>query len=162
MFNKKANSEGGGPDGMAAPSSSGAPSHSTTPSSSPAAGKSEPSSTGASHGGSASGSASGAATVLAEGCSFQGKADVSGTLRVEGKAEGELKASDSLVVGKTGDVQADVTTRHAVLNGRFRGKITASDRAELQTGSDVEADIKAKNMVMEDGVQFRGNLQIGS
>ncbi len=105
--------------------------------------------------------AGGAATVLAEGSKFTGKADVTGTFRIEGKAEGNLKAAESLVVGKTGDVKADVKTRRAVLNGKFRGKIEASDRVELQAGSDVEADLNAKNMVMEDGVSFRGNLKIG-
>ncbi len=160
MFNKKANSERGeGPDEMAAPSSSGASSHSAAPSASTPAGNTEPKATKTPS--SSPASSGGSGTVLAEGCRFEGKADVSGTLRVEGRAKGDLKASDRLVVGKTGDVQAEVTTRHAVVNGRFRGKIAASDRAELQAGSDIEADIKAKNMVMEDGVQYRGNLEIG-
>ena len=155
MFNKKANTERGeSPDGTA-PSSPGTSSTPATPSGpSPGTGSNAPSaSTGP--------PAGGAGTVLAEGSRFKGTADVAGTFRIEGRAEGDLKASEGVVVGKTGNVEADVTTRHAVLNGRFRGKINASDRAELQAGSDVEADVKAKNMVMEDGVQFRGNLQIG-
>ena len=103
----------------------------------------------------------GASTVLAEGSRFTGNANVAGTFRVEGNADGDIEAVDSFVVGKTGDVQAKVITRRAVLNGKFRGKIEASDRIELQSGSRVEADIKARNMVMEDGVQFRGDCQIG-
>jgi cytoskeletal protein CcmA (bactofilin family) len=103
----------------------------------------------------------GAATVLAEGAKFTGTAEVAGTLRVEGTAEGTIRAGESLVVGKSGDVQADVKTRRAVLNGRFRGKIEAEDRVEVQTGCDVEGEIQAKNMVMEDGLRFRGQVQIG-
>ncbi len=103
----------------------------------------------------------GAATILAEGAKFVGTSNVSGTYRVEGVAEGEIQASESLVVGKTGNVQAKVKTPRAVLNGKFDGKIDASDRVELQAGSRVQGDIKAKNMVMEDGVSFQGNCQIG-
>ena len=105
--------------------------------------------------------ARGAATVLAEGAKFVGTSNVSGTYRIEGVAEGEIHASESLVVGKTGNVQAKVKTPRAVLNGRFQGKVEASDRVELQAGSRVQGDIKAKNMVMEDGVSFEGNCQIG-
>ena len=104
---------------------------------------------------------SGASTLLAEGCKFDGKAKVAGTLRVEGVAEGEIEATESVVVGKSGNVHADVKTRRAVLNGRFEGKIDAEDCVEMQSGSNVEAEIHARNMVMEDGVQFEGNCKIG-
>ena len=105
--------------------------------------------------------AAGAATFFAEGTSFSGKANITGTMRIEGKADGELEATDSIVVGRTGLVQANLKTRRAVLNGRFQGKIHATDRVEMQSGSRVEADVQAKNMVMEDGVQYTGNCKIG-
>lgn len=103
----------------------------------------------------------GASTVLAEGSKFVGTTQISGTFRIEGHCEGDIKADDCIVIGKTGDVEANATSRRAVLNGKFHGKIEASERVELQSGSRVEADIHAKHMVMEDGVQFRGNCQIG-
>jgi cytoskeletal protein CcmA (bactofilin family) len=105
--------------------------------------------------------AASAGTFLAEGTSFTGKANIAGTMRIEGKADGELEATESIVVGRTGLVQANLKTRRAVVNGRFQGKIHATDRVEMQSGSRVEADVHAKHMVMEDGVQFRGNCQIG-
>ncbi|MBZ0267217.1 polymer-forming cytoskeletal protein [bacterium] len=116
--------------------------------------QSNPSASAASHAG-------GASTLLADGCSFEGKAEVAGTLRIEGVADGEIHASDSVVIGKSGKVDAQVHTRRAVLNGRFRGKIEAEDCVEMQSGSNVEAEIHARNMVMEDGVQFEGNCKIG-
>ena len=105
--------------------------------------------------------AGGAATVLAEGARFVGKAKVSGTFRVEGNAEGEIEAAEALVVGSTGHVQAQAQARRAVVNGHFKGKIAVREGVEFQAGSKVEADVKAKNMVMEDGVRFRGNCEIG-
>lgn len=101
-------------------------------------------------------------TVIAEGCNFTGKATVTGTLRVEGRAQGEVKATDSVVVGRTGRLEANVITNRAVFNGTYNGRVEAKDRVELQNGSRVEGDIVAPNMVMEDGVFFRGNCQIGA
>lgn len=109
----------------------------------------------------ATATATAAGTFLAEGSSFTGKAQIQGTMRIEGAADGNLEATDSIVVGKSGQVKATLKTRRAVLNGRFNGKIEASDRVEMQTGSRVEADVHAKNMVMEDGVQYTGNCRIG-
>jgi cytoskeletal protein CcmA (bactofilin family) len=109
-----------------------------------------------------SGRASGGETVLAEGATFNGKATITGTLRVEGKAQGEVRATDTVVVGRSGHLEANVTTSRAVFNGKYTGRVEAKDRVELQSGSHVEGDIVASNMVMEDGVYFRGNCQIGS
>lgn len=144
MFNKRQDmNEQGNPSAQSVPT---APpqSHGNPPPAAPAASQ-----------------AGGAATLLADGCSFEGTAKVSGTLRIEGKAQGEINATESVVIGKSGQVDADVSTRRAVLNGRFRGKIEAEDCVEMQSGSNVEAQIHARNMVMEDGVQFEGNCKIG-
>jgi cytoskeletal protein CcmA (bactofilin family) len=103
----------------------------------------------------------GADTVLGDGTRFVGKAEVDGTLRIEGTVDGEIHTTDTLVVGKTGNLKASVDTNRAVLNGTFKGKIEAKDRVEMQSGSHVEADVEASNMLMEEGVHFRGNCKIG-
>ena len=151
MFNKKPNERdyAGTPPTTPPPY---APEHTTSYGATPAATTAaEPATT----------TAPAAGTFLADGSSFTGKAQINGTMRIEGAAEGNLEATDSIVIGKTGEVKANLKTRRAVLNGRFNGKIEATDRVEMQTGSRVEADIHAKNMVMEDGVQYSGNCRVG-
>jgi cytoskeletal protein CcmA (bactofilin family) len=133
-----------------------------TPVNKPAESSAEPTPTPRPSSPTASSSTSGAATVLAEGCKFDGKANVDGTFRVEGDVQGEIHTTDSLVVAKSGDVEAEVRARRAIVNGRFQGKIHADDRVELQSGGRVDAEIRAKNMVMEDGVKFEGHCHIGS
>ncbi|MAF27341.1 MAG: polymer-forming cytoskeletal protein [Gemmatimonadota bacterium] len=102
-----------------------------------------------------------AETVLGEGARFKGTAEIAGSVRIEGRVEGEMRAGDSVVVGRTGSVEASITTRRAVLGGRFQGKIDAEERVEMKAGSRVECDIVAPNMVMENGVYFRGNCRVG-
>ena len=151
MFNKKMN-----PD-----QHSDTPGNQTPPGAPPLPAQPQERSTPRASGAPAPTESTSASTVLAEGAKFVGKANVVGTFRVEGLAEGEIQASENLVVAKNGQVEATVSTRRAVLNGQFYGKIEASDRVEMQSGSQVKADIKARNMVMEDGVQFRGGCEIG-
>ena len=152
MFNKKPENELG--DSASSTPATASSSSTTGASSTPSASSSSSSSA------SAAGS-SGTSTVLAEGCSFDGTAQVNGTLRIEGEADGNIEATDSVVVGKSGNVHATVKTQRAVINGRFDGKIEAEDCVEMQSGSRVEAEVHARNMVMEDGVQFEGNCKIG-
>ena len=76
--------------------------------------------------------------------------------------KGKIETTDSLVVAKTGEVEAQIKARRAIVNGHLTGQIHATDRVELQSGGRVDAEIRAKNMVMEDGVRFEGHCQIGS
>jgi cytoskeletal protein CcmA (bactofilin family) len=156
MFNKKQSTDRDYPStpGLTPPPYVPEPTPTPAPRPEPASGISASPST-------AGTAAQGAGTFLAEGTTFQGKANIQGTMRIEGKADGDLEATESVVIGRTGLVHANLKTRRAVLNGRFQGKIDATDRVEMQTGSRVEGEIHAKNMVMEDGVQYSGNCKIG-
>src|SRR5688572_17350227 len=53
-------------------------------------------------------------TVLSEGCNFNGKATVAGTLRVEGRVQGEVRATDTVVIGRSGKVEANIAMNRAI------------------------------------------------
>ena len=48
----------------------------------------------------------GQTSIIAQGCKFEGSISVKGTLRIEGEFKGEIGTPESLVVGKTGVVNA--------------------------------------------------------
>ncbi len=99
-------------------------------------------------------------SVLAQGCKFDGKIDVHGTLRIEGDFKGEIQTPENLVIGKTGVVHAAVKVKNAVIGGQLYGNITAENKIELQSGSHVEGDIKTKRLVIDEGVFFEGNCSM--
>jgi len=103
-----------------------------------------------------------ATSILAHGCKFKGEITVQGTFRVEGEFEGTISKPESLVVGKTGVVTADITVKNAVIGGRVFGNIVAENKIELQGGSHVEGDIRTRRLVIDEGVYFEGNCSMGN
>ena len=104
----------------------------------------------------------GQTSIIAQGCKFDGKIDVRGTLRIEGEYRGTIGMPESLVIGKTGVVHANCTVKNAIIGGQLFGNIVAENKIELQSGSHVEGDIKTKRLVIDEGVFFEGNCSMGS
>ena len=57
---------------------------------------------------------------------FKGTLSFEGTVRIDGKFEGRVNTSDTLVVGETGDLQADIEAGTVICRGKMRGTIVAS------------------------------------
>jgi len=104
---------------------------------------------------------SGSASILGAGSHFSGNIRAQGTLRVEGEFEGEADCKETLEVGKTGVVRANLSVKEAVIAGKVFGNIKASARIELQSGSHLEGDIVTKRLVIDEGVFFEGNCKMG-
>jgi cytoskeletal protein CcmA (bactofilin family) len=106
--------------------------------------------------------AGGQTSIIAQGCKFDGKVEVRGTLRIEGEFKGDIGTPESLVIGKTGMVNGKVNVKNAIIGGKLIGNIIAENKIELQSGSHVEGDIKTKRLVIDEGVFFEGNCSMGS
>jgi len=103
----------------------------------------------------------GQTSIIAQGCTFDGKVTVAGTLRIDGEFKGEIGTPESLVIGKTGVVHAKCQVKNAIIGGKLYGNITADNKIELQSGSHVEGDIKTKRLVINEGVFFEGKCSMG-
>ena len=100
-------------------------------------------------------------SILAQGCRFEGKVQVNGTLRIEGEFVGDVATPESLVIGKSGRLSGTVKVKNAIIGGQLLGNIVAENKIELQSGSHVEGDIKTKRLVIDEGVYFEGNCSMG-
>lgn len=101
-------------------------------------------------------------SILGPGCKVKGSIELKGTLRVDGDFDGEVKCPETLIIGKSGVVKANVTVKNAVIGGKLVGNITATNKIELQTGSHVEGDITTSRLVIDEGVFFEGACRMGS
>ncbi len=100
-------------------------------------------------------------SILAQGCKFEGKVQVSGTFRVEGEFKGDIGTPENLIIGKTGVVNGSINVKNAMIGGKLYGNITAENKIELQSGSHVEGDITTKRLVIDEGVFYEGNCSMG-
>lgn len=99
-------------------------------------------------------------TVLGEEASFNGILTFSGAVRIDGKFEGEIKTEGDIIIGRKGEVKANIVAGSVIVGGKVEGNITATRRLELQSQSQLIGDIRASNLVVGEGVLIQGNCCI--
>jgi len=93
------------------------------------------------------------------------KGDISGTedLVLEGKMEGTINLpKNEILIGPDGQVKADLTALKVSIEGRVTGDIRGSERVVIKHSGKVEGNIVAPRVVLEDGCQFKGSVEMNT
>lgn len=92
---------------------------------------------------------------------IRGELTGSEDLYLDGEVEGTINLRDhKLVIGPNGKIRAAISAREIVVHGKVEGNVSASDRVEMKRGSGVTGDISTHRIVIEDGAQFKGSVDI--
>lgn len=89
--------------------------------------------------------------------------DISGSedLMLDGKMEGSISLPDNEVfIGPDGEVKANVTALKVSVEGRLTGDIKSGERVVIRHSGRVEGNIVAPRVVLEDGCQFKGSVEM--
>ncbi len=100
-------------------------------------------------------------TIIGRGSVLEGNFKIENSIRVDGVVKGELYASDTVVVGKEGHVEANVKAKNIVVGGKVTGSTEAFNKITLEVGSTMLGDIKTKLLVIEEGAVFKGKCDSG-
>ncbi len=95
-------------------------------------------------------------TIIGKGTVVQGDMRVQNSLRVDGTINGNVTVTDTVVIGKEGEVEGHIQAKHAFLAGRVRGNIIAQGKVSLETKAVVSGDIRASRLIVEEGAIFNG------
>ena len=82
------------------------------------------------------------------------------SFRIDGKFKGKILSGGSLIVGETGEVEADIEAESISINGRIKGSLTAKDRIEIFSQGRVIGKIVAPKLIIEEGAFFQGSCQM--
>ena len=99
-------------------------------------------------------------TLLGDGSRFKGTVECEGTMRIDGKVDGKVLARDSVIVGETGTIKADIMAPNIVIGGKVTGNVTAEIRLELLSGAQLYGDIQTPILAIAEGVVFQGNCNM--
>lgn len=101
-------------------------------------------------------------TIIGKGTKIEGQMEVAQSIRIDGKFKGSVSATDTLIVGTTGEMDdVSVKVKNAVIGGKIRGNVIASNKVTLESSSNLEGDLTAKLLVIEEGALFSGNCRSG-
>jgi cytoskeletal protein CcmA (bactofilin family) len=98
---------------------------------------------------------------LGTGSQFEGTLVFEDIVRMDGSFSGKITSKDTLIVGETAHIEADITVGTLILSGRFKGQITANLRVELRAPAQVEGAINTPSLVVEEGVLLNSTVTMG-
>ena len=93
---------------------------------------------------------------LGKGSRITGKLTFEGAVRIEGHIDGEISAQDTLTIGESAVINAQITGSTVVVHGRVTGDIVARKRLEIRAPGKVIGNISTPSLVINEGVVFEG------
>ncbi len=100
-------------------------------------------------------------TVIGESILINGSLNGDEDLTVQGRVEGTLTLTKTLVVEPTGIVKAEVQVKNCIIAGVVVGNVTASESVEITKEGRMVGDINAPRVIIVDGASFRGHVDMG-
>ena len=97
-----------------------------------------------------------------QGSEFTGKLTFKDTVRIDGRFEGEITSENTLIVGETGCVHADIRSEVVVISGEVQGDVLANRQVTLHKTARVVGDIHTVGLVIEEGAVLNGKIEMGS
>jgi cytoskeletal protein CcmA (bactofilin family) len=100
-------------------------------------------------------------TFLSRGASFKGIAHFEGTVRIDGRFEGELYAKGNLVIGEHAVIKGTITAATLIAGGKIKGDITGTEKVQLLKSAILIGDVRTPSFMLEEGAHFHGLCEMG-
>jgi cytoskeletal protein CcmA (bactofilin family) len=97
---------------------------------------------------------------LGKGTEFKGVLSFEGTIRVDGKVDGEVISKDTLIAGDGAFLQGEITVGTIICSGKIVGNVNASQKVHIIAPGIVQGNIKTPKLIIEEGVTFDGKSEM--
>jgi len=98
--------------------------------------------------------------IVGASTEFEGILHYNGTIRIDGKVEGEIHTDGVLLVGKDAVIKARIRARSIVSCGRIVGDVIATEKIALLAPACLKGSVTTPLLSMEEGVHFKGSLDV--
>ena len=99
-------------------------------------------------------------STIGESSFFAGRFAVKGSLKVDGRFEGEVLLVDQLHIGPKAKVKTSINATSVVIEGIVIGDVSATRRILLLSTARVLGDVKTPELIIQDGVVLEGRCTI--
>jgi cytoskeletal protein CcmA (bactofilin family) len=101
-----------------------------------------------------------AQSVITSEVEIKGVIKSAGSVRMDGKLDGDLASQGDSILGKTATMKGNISGNNVVIEGTINGTIAAKDKIEMKAAARITGDIKSKRLAVEDGVTFIGKADV--
>src|ERR1017187_10745662 len=88
-------------------------------------------------------------SVISKDVEITGTIKSSGSIRVDGKLDGELHSTGDAVIGPSAQIKGNIVVNSATIEGAVQGNVTAKDRIEMKSTARVTGDIRSEEHTSE-------------
>lgn len=97
---------------------------------------------------------------LDAGSKISGKLLFEGATRIDGQVDGEISAKESLVIGESAVITAQIKASSIIVAGKVSGDIIASQRLEIRPSARVIGNLTAPVLIVHEGAMFEGHCSM--
>lgn len=109
---------------------------------------------------SSGGDGGGLSAFIDQGSEFEGKLSFRDTVRIDGRFRGEIASENTLIVGETGEIHANIRSSTVVVSGLVEGDIHAARKVILHKTARVHGNLETPSLAVEDGAQISGQIKM--
>lgn len=100
-------------------------------------------------------------TFLGRGVDFKGVVHFDGTVRIDGRLEGEIHTKGILIIGEHAAIRGIITAGTLINGGKIQADVTAIDKVQLLKSGILIGDVRSPAFSMEEGARFQGMCDMG-
>lgn len=101
-------------------------------------------------------------TLLGKSVDFKGVVNFNGTARIDGRVEGEIHITGTLIVGEHAVIKGIVSVGVLMNSGKINGVITATEKVQILKPGILVGDIHTPVIAIEEGSHFHGMCDMGA
>jgi cytoskeletal protein CcmA (bactofilin family) len=98
-------------------------------------------------------------TLIGSNTIIKGDIEIKGTIRIDGRFEGTIKA-DWIVVGENGHLKGDAFANGVIAGGTVEGNISTGESVEINSSGKVFGDVQTQKLVIIEGGIFEGRSKM--
>lgn len=91
---------------------------------------------------------------------FEGKMTFRGVFRLDGKFEGEIFESGTLILGESAIVKGKIEVKTIIINGRVEGELHAVERVEIHSTGRFTGTLITSTLVINEGGILDGHCKM--
>ncbi len=94
--------------------------------------------------------------IINTGTYLEGTIETKGSLQINGKVKGMVKAADEVRVGRSGEIIGEVYAKSARIAGKIEGDVYIEQKLTLEETSYLNGNLTASKLIIDEGAYFNG------
>ncbi|KAB3529032.1 bactofilin family protein [Alkaliphilus serpentinus] len=99
-------------------------------------------------------------TLIGAECSFEGRLNIKGTIRVEGEFKGEINIDGNLYIGESGRIIGNINSTNVFVAGTVEGNVNASGQLRIASKGKLFGDVDISNFILDEDAIFEGSCKM--